>query len=228
MNKLCFMVALVFFSVSSVSADEHVNVDPLEPLNRKVHNFNIVFDALIFKPLAYGYKAATPDVVEAGIGNFFANIGDVGVLVNNLLQFKFDKAAVDFARVTFNTTIGIGGLIDIASVMGLEKHNEDFGQTLGVWGVPSGPYLVLPFFGPGSARDSAASFVPLDAWMYVSPVTPRNVGYVTRLVDNRAKLFKFESLISGDNYIFIRDAYLGARQQAVTDGVDEVFNDDDF
>ncbi|NQZ32821.1 MAG: VacJ family lipoprotein [Oceanospirillaceae bacterium] len=222
------MAVLMLLSVQSVSADEHVNIDPLEPLNRKVHNFNMAFDALVFKPLAYGYKAATPDFVEAGVGNFFSNIGDVGVLINNLLQLKFDDAAVDFARITFNTTIGLGGLIDVSSVMGLEKHHEDFGQTLGVWGVPAGPYLVLPFFGPGSARDSSASFVPLDAWMTVTPPKTRNIGYMTRLVDNRAKLFKFESLISGDNYIFIRDAYLGARQQAVTDGIDEVFNEDDF
>lgn len=205
------------------------DVDPLEGFNRKVYGFNKVVDNIALKPLAKGYQAVTPDLVEAGVSNFFDNLQDVGTLVNNLLQFKGHDALTDFGRIAFNTTIGLGGVIDVSSKMGLKKNNEDFGQTLGAWGLPSGPYVVMPLFGPSTLRDAPASFVPLDAWGYVEHVPTRNVGYATRIVDNRAKLFEYEKLISGDEYIFVRDAYLGLRQQEVSDGVlDEAFNEDDF
>ncbi|MEH6443335.1 MAG: VacJ family lipoprotein [Oceanospirillaceae bacterium] len=224
--RIAILSVIVLFSFAVQASD---NIDPLEKVNRKVHGFNDVLDTVALKPLAKGYKAVTPDIVEAGVGNFFANIRDVGTMVNNVLQFKFEDAGVDLARVAFNTTIGLGGIIDVSSAMGLEKHAEDFGQTLGAWGVPAGPYLVMPFFGPSSLRDAPASFVPLDAWRYVDDVRTRNVGYSVRLVDDRAGLFNAEALVSGDEYIFIRDAYLGLRAQAVKDGaIDEAFNEDDF
>jgi phospholipid-binding lipoprotein MlaA len=213
----------------SFAVQANDNVDPFENLNRKMYSFNMAIDTVAFKPLAKGYKALTPDLVEVGVGNFFGNIRDLGTLVNNVLQFKFHAASIDFARVAFNTTLGLGGVLDVASGMGLKKNSEDFGQTLGAWGVPSGPYLVLPFFGPGSLRDSPASFVPLDAWGYTDHVPTRNIGYGTRLINKRAELFEYEKLVTGDEYIFIRDAYLGIRQQAVNDGVvDESFDEDDF
>ncbi len=219
--SLCLVVSFVVNAAQSS--------DPLEGMNRKVHSFNNMVDSVAFKPLAKGYKAVTPDIIEVGVKNFFANIGDVGTLINNVLQFKIRDAAVDLARIGFNSTVGLAGILDVASGMGLEKHSEDFGQTLGVWGVPSGPYLVLPFLGPGSLRDSPASLVPLDGWRYIEHIPTRNVGYATRLMQNRAEFFSYEEIVTGDNYLFIRDAYLGIRQHAVNDGiVDEIFNEDDF
>ena len=223
----CVLVSLCLAMSFVVNATQ--SSDPLEGMNRKVHSFNNLLDSVAFKPLAKGYKAVTPDIVEVGVKNFFANIGDIGTFVNNVLQFKIEDAAVDLARIGFNSTVGLAGLLDVASGMGLEKHSEDFGQTLGVWGVSAGPYLVLPFLGPGSLRDSPASFVPLDGWRYIEHIPTRNVGYATRLMQNRAEFFSYEEIVTGDNYLFIRDAYLGIRQHAVNDGVvDEIFNEDDF
>lgn len=221
------ITSFLFFVSVMVSADDAV--DPYEGFNRQVYSFNSSVDRYTFKPLARAYRAVTPDIAEKGVSNFFGNIRDVGTLVNNVLQFKFEDAAVDFARIAFNSTVGLAGVIDVASGMGLEKHSEDFGQTLGVWGVPAGPYLVLPLFGPGGFRDSPASFVPLDAWRYVEHVPTRNTGYATRLVNDRAQLFEYETIVTGDDYIFVRDAYIGLRQQAVNDGVvDETFRESDF
>jgi phospholipid-binding lipoprotein MlaA len=225
-NKAVLLSSLLLVSFVAQASD---SVDPLEGFNRKVYGFNKVVDNIALKPLAKGYQAVTPDLVEAGVSNFFGNLQDVGTLVNNVLQFKMDDALTDFGRIAFNTTIGLAGVIDVSSEMGLKKNREDFGQTLGAWGVSSGPYIVMPFFGPSTLRDAPASFVPLDAWGYVEHVPTRNVGYATRFVDSRAKLFEYEKLVSGDEYIFVRDAYLGLRKQAVNDGViDEVFNEDDF
>lgn len=224
-RKNYFFVTLLLSQSFNLSA----NTDPFEKMNRVTHGFNKVIDTIAFKPLAQGYKAVTPDIVEAGVSNFFANIGDAGTLVNNLLQLKLEDAAVDFVRIAFNTTIGLGGVIDVSSGIGLRKNSEDFGQTLGAWGVPAGPYIVAPFFGPGSLRDTPASFVPLDAWSYINHVPTRNVGLGARLVNKRGQLLKYEALVSGDEYIFIRDAYLGIREQAVNDGVvDTSFDDEDF
>lgn len=203
--------------------------DPLESINRPIFHFNTVIDKSILKPTAKAYQKVVPNVVQTGVGNFFGNIKDVSTLINNVLQFKFKDASTDLARVAFNTTIGLGGVLDVASGMGLQKNSEDFGQTLGVWGVPSGPYLVLPLFGPGSFRDSPASFVPLNAWGYVEHVPTRNVGYGTEIVNDRVQLFEYETIVTGDDYIFVRDAYVGLRQQAVNDGVvDETFRESDF
>jgi phospholipid-binding lipoprotein MlaA len=203
--------------------------DPLESINRPIYSFNTMLDNALLKPTAKAYQKVVPNVVQAGVGNFFGNIKDVSTLVNNILQFKFKDASTDLARVAFNTTIGLGGVLDVATGMGLQKNSEDFGQTLGAWGVPSGPYLVLPLFGPGSFRDSPASFVPLNTWGYVDHVPTRNTGYGVKLVNDRTQLFEYETIVTGDDYIFVRDAYLGLRQQAVNDGVvDETFRESDF
>jgi len=224
----CFLLLCVnfFFSVTVKAAE--VN-DPLESINRPIYSFNTMLDRTLLKPTAQAYQKIVPDIVQTGVGNFFGNIKDVSTLVNNVLQFKLKDASTDLARVSFNTTIGLGGLLDVASGMGLQKNSEDFGQTLGAWGVPSGPYLVLPLFGPGSFRDSPASFVPLNAWGYVEHVPTRNVGYGTKLVNDRVQLFEYETIVTGDDYIFVRDAYIGLREQAVNDGVvDETFRESDF
>jgi len=223
----CYVVGLCMVFAANVSAEERS--DPLEGMNRAVYSFNKGFDTVLFNPLAKGYKAITPDIVETGVSNFFGNFRDVGTMVNNVLQFKLHDASVDFTRVIFNSTVGLAGILDVATHMGLQKNHEDFGQTLGAWGVPSGPYLVLPFFGPSTLRDAPASFVPLDAWTYVDDAGTRDRGLILRAVNGRAQLFKYEALIIGDEYIFIRDAYLGLRQLAVDDGVvEEVFDEDDF
>jgi phospholipid-binding lipoprotein MlaA len=204
--------------------------DPWEGFNRSMFSFNETLDRYAVKPLAQGYRYVTPDIAEKGVSNFFDNISDIGNLFNNLLQFKFEAAGKTFARLTFNTTIGLGGLIDVASPMGIEAYEEDFGQTLGYWGAGSGPYLVLPFFGPSTLRDGLA--LPVD-WVVdpvseVDHVPTRNSLSGLRLVDTRSRLLKAEQIISGDKYGFIRDAYLQRREYQINDGTVDVNYDSDF
>lgn len=190
--------------------------DPLEGFNRAMFSFNDTVDTAVVKPVAQAYRAATPSFVQAGIGNFFSNIGDVWNAVNNLLQGRVNDSATDVMRFAVNTTIGIGGLIDIGSAAGMPKHNEDFGQTLGRWGVKSGPYLVLPVLGPSTVRDALATPVDMrgDLWYYKRPMYIKNIGSVVRLVDKRASVLDAGSLLEEaalDKYVFFRDAYLQRR-----------------
>jgi len=194
--------------------------DPLEGFNRVVFNFNETIDQAIVKPTAEVYRAITPTFVQIAIGNFFGNIGDVWTAANNLLQGKLADGTNDIMRVVVNTTFGLGGLIDIGSPAGLMKHKEDFGQTLGVWGVGSGPYLVLPVLGPSTLRDAAVTPVDYyaDLWSTIHPVSTRNIGTAVRLVDKRASILDAGSLIeeaSLDKYVFIRDAYLQRRASEI-------------
>jgi phospholipid-binding lipoprotein MlaA len=204
--------------------------DPWEGFNRSMFSFNETLDRYAVKPLAQGYRYVTPDIAEKGVSNFFDNIGDIGNLFNNLLQFKFEAAGKTFARLTFNTTIGLGGLIDVASPMGIEAYEEDFGQTLGYWGAGSGPYLVLPFFGPSTLRDGLALPVDwaVDPVSEVDHVPTRNSLSGLRLVDTRSRLLKAEQIISGDKYGFIRDAYLQRREYQINDGAVDVNYESDF
>lgn len=204
--------------------------DPWEGFNRSVFAFNETVDRYAMKPLAQGYRYVMPDVAEKGVSNFFDNLGDVGNLFNNLLQFKLDAAGKTFARLTFNTTFGLAGLVDVATPMGIEAHEEDFGQTLGYWGVGSGPYLVLPFWGPSTVRDGAS--LPFD-WVadpvnYIEHVPTRNSLYGLYLLDARARLLAAEQIVSGDKYGFIRDAYLQRREYQINDGAVQVQYDSDF
>lgn len=144
-------------AVKPVSSNS-VNVDSLESFNRSIYSFNVGLDKYFLKPIAKGYKAVTPEFVNTSVTNFFSNLGDVGNAVNNLLQFKVNDAINDTERFVFNSTFGFAGLLDVASAAGLEKHNEDFGQTLARWGVGSGPYIMLPFLGPSTIRDAGAQF----------------------------------------------------------------------
>jgi len=199
--------------------------DPLEGFNRAMFSFNDTVDAAVVKPVAEAYRAATPGFVQAGIGNFFSNIGDVWNAVNNLLQGRVNDSATDVMRFAVNTTIGIGGLIDIGSAAGMPKHNEDFGQTLGRWGVKSGPYLVLPVFGPSTVRDAFAMPVDMygDLWYYKRPMYIKNIGSVVRLVDKRASVLDAGSLLEEaalDKYVFFRDAYLQRRAGQVSPDAD--------
>ncbi len=197
--------------------------DPLEPMNRAIYRFNDVVDKAITKPVAQGYRAVLPTPVRNSVTNFFSNIDDLLVMVNNLLQFKLNAAGSDFARIAFNTTFGIGGLFDVATGWGLPKHNEDFGQTLGFWGVGDGPYLVLPLLGPSNLRDSTGLLATLytDPLWHVDNVATRNTLVGVRFVDRRARLLDAERVLDEaalDPYAFLRDSYLQHRRSLIHDG----------
>ena len=197
--------------------------DPFERYNRAMFSFNKTVDDKVLKPVATGYVDVIPDLVRTAIGNFFGNIGDVWTAVNNYLQGKPRDGTNDLARVVLNSTFGIVGLIDVATPAGLVQHEEDFGQTLGVWGVKSGPYLILPILGASTVRDGLAR--PLD--LYADPITQINGAGVEnslralRLVDDRATLLYSTRMMEDaalDPYLFVRDAYLQRRESRVRDG----------
>jgi len=198
--------------------------DPLEPMNRAIYKFNDKVDEVALKPLAEGYVAVVPSPVRTGVRNFFSNLDDVVVLANNVLQLKGEAAVSDFLRIAFNTTLGFAGVLDIASEMGLDKHDEDFGQTLGYWGVDTGPYFVMPLLGPSTIRDTTGWAV--DSF-YIDPVwfnqedEVRWAGLTLRLVSRRADLLDAKRAIDMaalDGYEFTRDLYLEHRLAKVHDG----------
>jgi phospholipid-binding lipoprotein MlaA len=173
--------------------------------------------------VATGYRAILPQFARTGVRNFFSNLGDLSVMINNLLQLKLPQAASDTGRFLVNSTVGVLGFIDVATHLGLEKHNEDFGQTLGYWGMGSGPYLVLPFFGPSSVRDGVARFIDkyADVVWHIETIRLRNILVGTRVVSNREALLDSEKILDTaaiDRYSFIRDAYLQRRRNLVFDG----------
>ncbi|WP_246533229.1 VacJ family lipoprotein [Pseudomonas lalucatii] len=213
---------LVLLPLAAQAAEE----DPWEGFNRAIFRFNDTVDTYALKPLAQGYQAVTPDFLEDGVHNVFGNLGDIGNLANDLLQGKFHDAGVDTGRVIFNTTFGLLGFFDVASQMGLQRNDEDFGQTLGAWGLGSGPYVVLPLLGPSTIRDAAGK-VPdafLEPYPYMGHVPTRNLTRGVDVIDTRASLLSAERLISGDKYLFVRNAYLQNREFRVQDGQVE----DDF
>ena len=197
--------------------------DPLEGFNRAVFALNEDVDKAIIRPAARGYEAVLPQPVRQGIANVFANVGDVFVAVNSLLQGKVPEAINDLGRVMVNTTLGVLGWRDVASELGVDKHNEDFGQTLGAWGVGEGPYLVLPFFGPRTLRDSAGLILDLkvDPLGQVTPIPERNTLIVTRVLSERQQLFAADKIVEEaalDRYSYLRNAYLQRRRNQVFDG----------
>ena len=198
--------------------------DPLEPMNRSISRFNDVLDDNVLKPVATGYQENMPSLVKTGVRNVFNNLADIWSTVNNGLQLKGRDTAESFARVVVNTTVGIYGLFDVASHLNLERHPEDFGQTLGYWGVPNGPYLVLPLFGPSTLRDGTSSLAvdtQFDVVRQLEHVPTRNAALGVRIVDKRASLLKAGHLLeeaSLDKYAFTRDAYLQYRRSQIYDG----------
>lgn len=198
--------------------------DPLEGFNRAMYSFNDKFDRYLLKPVAKGYRAITPQPVRRGISNFFSNLHDPGIMLNNLLQGKPKQAGSDLGRFLVNSTLGIAGLFDVASKMGMEKHNEDFGQTLGKWGVGEGPYLVLPFLGSSSVRDGAA--LPVDWETYppnhMEETSTRDKMLVVEVVDKRAQYLEAGDILDQaagqDPYIFVREAYRQRRVNQIYDG----------
>jgi phospholipid-binding lipoprotein MlaA len=196
--------------------------DPFEPFNRNVFAFNDTVDRVALKPAATAYKQVLPTFVQTGVSNFFGNLSDAWSAVNNLLQGKGQDGMSDVMRFAVNSTLGLGGLLDIGSEAGLHKHNEDFGQTLGAWGVVPGPYLMLPLLGPSTVRDATA--MPLDIkadpWAYKEPVRWRNTGIALRAVDQRAAVLDASNLMEEaalDRYEFIRDGFLQRRESRITD-----------
>ncbi len=196
--------------------------DPWEGLNRKTFAFNDTLDRAVMKPVAQGYQKVTPAFAQEGVNNFYMNLEDIGTSLNNLLQGKVKEGAGDAARFVVNTVVGVFGLWDIATPMGLEKHDEDFGQTLGWYGVPPGPYFVIPLLGPSSARDAPARFVD-PSWFYNDYLPDPTYWALWGLdkVRTRANLLKAEGLIERaalDRYTFIRDAWLQRRRSQIYDG----------
>lgn len=197
--------------------------DPFEPMNRAVYKFNDGVDTVLFRPLAEGYRAVIPEFVRNSISNFFSNINDILVALNNLLQGKVVDAYADLGRVLINSTVGLGGLFDIASAAGVEKHNEDFGQTLGRWGIGGGPYLVLPLLGPSNLRDTVGRVADsrVDPLRYMHDVRWRNSLMGTRFINTRAELLDTSKILDTaalDPYEFVRDAYLQRRRNLIFDG----------
>lgn len=197
--------------------------DPLEPLNRAIYSFNDGFDKVLAKPAAEAYRFVLPNFMRTGVSNFFSNLNDVIVMLNSLLQGKFTQGVSDFARLFVNTTVGVLGLFDVATELDLQKHNEDFGQTLGYWGIGDGPYVVLPFLGPSSARDTVGWVGDFYAWpvTYVKDDTTRWVLIGVRFVGLRADLLEASKILETaalDPYVFVRDAYLQRRRNLVYDG----------
>ena len=198
-------------------------VDPLEPMNRALYQVHDVLDTNIVKPVAEGYVAVIPQFVRTGFANVFNNIDDLFSAVNGLLQGKPEKAGNDLGRVLTNTMLGLGGLIDVASDLGIERGNEDFGQTFAVWGFPQGPYLFIPLFGPTTVRDGTGVLVriALGPVSYISNVPVRNSIYGVGYVDLRSQALESGSLLDTaalDRYIFIRNAYLQRRRYLIYDG----------
>jgi phospholipid-binding lipoprotein MlaA len=202
---------------------ENASNDPWEGLNRKTYAFNDAVDQAVLKPLAQGYVRTVPGFAREGVNNFFDNIEDVGTGLNNVLQGKPTEGASDLARFVVNTVFGVFGLWDIATPLGLAKHYEDFGQTLGVWGVEAGPYLVIPFLGPSTARDAPAKAVD-PSWYYGDLIDPEGLYWGTWVLDKiriRANLLPSEGVLDAaalDRYSFIRDAWMQRRRSQVYDG----------
>lgn len=217
------ITALTLFNAGCATGPQANPKDPLEPMNRSISTFNDALDDNVLKPVATSYRDYTPQFLQTGVSNFFRNLSDVFSTINNGLQLKGHDTAESLMRVTVNTVFGIYGLFDVATEIGLERHPEDFGQTLGYWGVPDGPYLVLPVLGPSTVRDSSA--LPLE--FSLDPVgnhdvvTERNAATTLRIVDKRASLLQATSMLSGaaiDKYSFTRDSYLQYRRNQVFDG----------
>jgi phospholipid-binding lipoprotein MlaA len=223
--RACRLLALMFLAALSAGcATAHDPRDPLESANRTVYQFNEHVDRVLLKPAATFYNTVTPPPVRGGVTNFFGNFRDVTTFINDLLQAKFKNAASDAGRVLVNSTVGIFGVFDVASRIGLDKHTEDFGQTLAVWGAPDGPYLVLPILGPSTVRDGIGLLgdYAIDPQFYLFDEPPGSgIALTTRIVSVRADLLESEQIFNAaaiDRYAFLRDAYLQRRHNLINDG----------
>ena len=218
-----------YFFISACATHPHQEPqDPWQGVNRGIYTFNDALDRAILKPIAQGYDKVVPKSVDRGIDNIFSNIGDVVVLFNDILQLKIKQSASDTGRLLINSTVGLAGIFDVASPLGMPKHNEDFGQTLGHWGAPPGPYIVLPFIGPSTVRDSigrlpdgAVNNVVLNA-IGIDDLDERLIYSATSIVNTRQGLLGASDLLDNsgaDPYTFLRESYLQRRVQLVNDGI---------
>lgn len=219
-----YLLAIVLlFPLTPLLAAEEENVDPWESTNRKIFAFNETLDKYILRPVAKGYDFVMPDAAQRGVGNFISNIYEFNSILNSLLQGRLEGAAQSGGRLLVNTTLGILGFFDVATPMGIEPNVSDFGQTLAVWGVEPGPFVMLPVFGPRTVRSGVGYFV--DTYTSIPAlIEDREAAYVfwtVEVVDYRAGLLDADDLITGDRYIFIRDAYLQARRTYINGGVVE-------
>ncbi|MBU0500164.1 MAG: VacJ family lipoprotein [Gammaproteobacteria bacterium] len=220
------LVGLLAILAGCATNGERDPRDPWEGYNRGMYNFNDKLDRAILKPLAKGYQAITPDPVDRGVTNFFSNLADVNSAVNNILQFKLARASSDVWRVIINSTIGLFGVVDVASKLHLDKYGEDFGQTFGYWGVGPGPYFVWPLLGPSTVRDSVGMVGDwyMDPVNYVDPDALRYGLKGLRIIDKRADLLSASNVLEEaalDPYAFVRDAYLQKREDQVEDGASD-------
>jgi phospholipid-binding lipoprotein MlaA len=216
--KNIFISSLLFLSINTISDD--IN-DPFEEFNRKTFEFNENVDKKILKPVAKFYSNFPPKV-KNGVTNFFNNLEDVETSINQLLQGKPKKSINDISRFIINSTIGLVGFIDVASKIGLERHEEDFSQTLAVWGVGSGPYIMLPGLGPSTLRDTLSR--PVSSFSSITfHMTDTDVNITLKTIDaieTRERLLDVESLLSGDKYSFVKDAYIQSINYEIKDGID--------
>nr|WP_057925471.1 VacJ family lipoprotein [Burkholderia ambifaria] len=225
MNKVRIIAATVAASavLSGCATGPNRNPnDPLEPMNRAMYKFNDTVDTNIAVPIAKGYQKITPTPMRTAISNFFSNLGDLGNMANNLLQLRITDATQDLMRVAMNSVFGVGGLIDIATPAGLPKHHQDFGLTMARWGMPSGPYLVLPVFGPSTIRDGVGRAVDVrfNLLNYIEPAV-RNPMYIAQFISARSDLLGATDLLKQaalDPYSFVRDAYLQQRKSLTYHG----------
>jgi phospholipid-binding lipoprotein MlaA len=222
---LLVLTSIVIVGCASLPAGEiRSKSDPFEPMNRAVFSFNEVLDDYLMTPVAKAYRFVVPEFLRERFSNMFSNIGDIYTSVNNLLQGKPKEAADDLVRVFVNTTLGLGGMFDVATAGGMEKRKEDFGQTLGVWGVGPGPYIVLPLFGASNLRDTAGFFVDIKTdilFQQIPDTSVRNTVTGVRIVDMRAKYLDSSNLLQEaaiDKYTFVRDAYFQRRRNLIYDG----------
>ena len=228
-KKLSLLTLLIIGSMSISNNGYSSDNDPLEPMNRAIFGFNEVVDDNILEPVAKGYRYVTPDPVERSVSNFFNNLGEINTIINSALQMKLDKTITSSSRLAINSTVGVLGLFDVATSLGIQREKEDFGQTLGFYGIPSGPYLVLPFFGPSSFRDAPGFYADVMMEKSISPVytelhhEERQAIQATNVIDTRANLLKATKILdtaAKDKYIFLRESYLQRRAKLVTDGKD--------
>ena len=226
---LSLAISLALAGCASTDIQTAAKDDTFEGWNRGTQEFNDDVDKAILKPVAQGYDTITPEPIDEGVTNFFSNLNDIGVTINDVLQFKMLQAGMDLSRFIINTSIGLGGMIDIASMIDLPKHNEDFGQTLGVWGIPSGPYLVLPFVGPSSPRDLVGMIgdAAMNPLTYVSIFggvagsAATGGASAVDVTDTRAGLMSTEKVVqegSVDRYDFIKSSYQQHREYEIYDG----------
>jgi phospholipid-binding lipoprotein MlaA len=226
---LVWLLLPIFFSAAAPAA---VPNDPFEQINRPLFAFNDALDRFALRPLAKGYDFVVPQRAQRGVGNFFANLNDVASALNAALQWRWAGAMQGGGRVLVNSTLGVGGLFDVATPIGIQPYRTDFGKTLALWGVPEGPYVMLPLLGPRSFRSGAGTLVDtftLSVPPYVNSKSLRNSLRGVELVHVRTRLLESDELISGDRYLFVRDAYLQQRAVFVNDGdiVDEFSSSED-